>query len=181
MPRSTPGPVDEAAQMLAVQLYQEHGQSLLRLAFLLAQGDAGLAEDLVQDSYERLLLHGVGDLTHPLAYARRAIVNARTDLHRRAAVGRRVAPEVGASQVHLSTPDPSGGVADRLAVLNALSRLSNRERAVIILRYYEDLPDPEIAHIVGVTRSTVRSLVRRGLAKLRVELDPTGIGGHEHV
>ena len=75
----------------------------------------------------------------------------------------------GSDRDHAPGPEPE----DRLAVLDALRDLTERERTVIVLRYYEDLPDVEIAEIIGCSRSTVRSVVHRALPKLRERLDPT--------
>lgn len=68
---------------------------------------------------------------------------------------------------------PSLVTDDQITMLEALMRLSERERCVVVLRYYEDLPDDEIAQVLGCSRSTVRSLVHRALPKLRVELGET--------
>ena len=74
---------------------------------------------------------------------------------------RLVEPDAG------STPGPE----ERMAVFAALRSLSERERAAVVLRYYEDLPDQQIAEALGCSRATVRSLVHRALPKLRARLD----------
>lgn len=152
------------------EFFARHGQALLRFAFLLTGGRGDQAEDLVHTVLARLVARGLDDLDDPLSYARRGIVNEHRSLGRHAAVQRRVLPRLAAER------DAGQGSAesdDRLTVLEALGALTDRERAVVVLRYYEDLPDPEIAAIVGCSRPTVRSLVHRAVPKLRARLGET--------
>lgn len=152
----------------------DHGQALLRFAFLLTGGNAAEAEDLLQTVLARLAGRGLGGLDDPLAYARRAIVNEQHSLGRRLALHRRTLPRL----VQDEAVQPAAAVADdRLTVLRALAGLTERERAVVVLRYYEDLPDEAIADAIGCSRPTVRSLVHRALPKLRAELGDTYAGG----
>jgi RNA polymerase sigma factor (sigma-70 family) len=71
-------------------------------------------------------------------------------------------------------PDHAERYADHLSLLHELEKLPRRQRAVIVLRYYEDLPDDEIAQILGCTTSTVRGHASRALRALRVELAAPG-------
>jgi RNA polymerase sigma factor (sigma-70 family) len=66
--------------------------------------------------------------------------------------------------------DPSDAIAARDEVWNAVEGLPERQRAIVVLRYYEDLPDAEIARLLGVARVTVRSQAKRALAKLEGEM-----------
>ncbi len=151
------------------EFFANQGQSLLRFAYLLTAGQRAEAEDLVQTVLARLMARGLEDLDDPLAYARRGIVNEHRSLGRHAAVVRKVLPRLATER------DGEAGVEteDRLTVLDALSALTDRERAVIVLRYYEDLPDLEIASIVGCSRPTVRSLTHRAMPKLQARLSET--------
>ena len=148
----------------------EHGDGLLRFAFLLTGGRCAEAEDLVQTVLLRMLerdLSGVGSLG---AYARRALVNEQHSRGRRESVGRRVLHRLWRPD---SATDPD--VVDRVAVLEALRALGDRERAAVVLRYWEDLPDEEIAEVLGCASATVRSLVHRALPRLRAAIgDPDG-------
>lgn len=144
-----------------------HGQTLLRFAFLLTGGRAQDAEDLVQTVLLRLTAKDVATSDDLLAYARRSIVNEHRSRHRHHQVVGRVTPRL------VETPrDPALAreVVDRVALLDALAELGERERAVLVLRYYEDLPDAEIAEILDCSRPTVRSLAHRAMPKLRTIL-----------
>ena len=147
-----------------------HGQALLVFAFLLTGGDRGQAEDLVQTVLARLVERGLHDLDNPRAYARRSIVNEYATLGRRASAQQRVLTRWSGGARDRA---PASDLEDRLAVLDTLQVLTERERAVVVLRYYEDLPDEEIAEVVGCSRSTVRSLVHRAMPKLRAGLGAT--------
>ena len=125
---------------------EARGQHLVRVAYLLT-GDHALAQDLVQAVLSRALLSWgrLSQLDDVDAYLRRAVVNARTSWWRR--VSRHESP-----------------AEDR----GELARLPYAQRAVLVLRYFEDLPDAQIASILDCAESTVRSHARRGLATLRV-------------
>jgi RNA polymerase sigma-70 factor (sigma-E family) len=139
--------------------YADHYAELVRLATLLS-GSADAAPDLVQDCFVRL--HGRWTAVHdPLPYVRRSIVNACASHHRRLARGRRLPPpesrelELGADELD-----------------DALAKLPDRQRAAIVLRYYSDLPEGDIARALRCRPSTVRSLIHRGLADLRKAIEP---------
>lgn len=143
-----------------------HGQALTRFAYLLT-GGRDAADDLVQTVLLRLLARGIGDLADPLAYARRSLVNEHRDQIRRDA--HRAAHRATPSDLVRDPP----AAEDRLAVLAALEVLTVRERAAVVLRYYEDLADQDIAGMLGCSRATVRSLIHRATPKLRRALDDT--------
>jgi len=145
--------------------------ALTRVAFLLT-GDQHLAEDLVQQTL--LQVAGVwrrvaadGD---PDPYVRKVLYHQHVSWWRRRS--RRVVEvnESGAARAE-STPDPSDRVVAALAVRQALARLAPRQRAVLVLRYYEDLSESQTAEALGVRVGTVKSQVRDALARLR-ELAP---------
>jgi RNA polymerase sigma-70 factor (sigma-E family) len=104
----------------------------------------------------------------PLAYLRRAMANQRTSLWRRI----RGAEVLTATLPDRSSPDASEAVAVRQSLLDALIRLPYRTRAVVVLRYWEDLSEAETAALLGCSIGTVKSQASRGLARLRKTLDP---------
>lgn len=148
-----------------VALYRDNRLDLIRLALLLV-GDRETAEDVVQDVFARL--HGSRPGTLTLAYVRTSVLNgARSALRRRrVAIHRPPPPPV---------PEDSAEAAvllgeTRQEVLTALNRLPARQRETLVLRYYLDLSDGEIAEVTGLRQSTVRSTVMRALIRLEREL-----------
>lgn len=147
-------------------LAEAQGAALIRLAYVLT-GDGEEAQDLVQTVFMRLLqadLSRVGDLG---AYARRSIANEAMSRGRRrtrltALLPRLLTPTVVDSE--------DSNLASRQQLLAALSGLNSRQRAVLVLRYFEDYDDTTIADVVGCSPGTVRSIAARALAKLRVGL-----------
>jgi RNA polymerase sigma-70 factor (sigma-E family) len=137
---------------------------LVRLAFGLT-GDRGLAEDLAQIALARAYVtwRRVSKADDPDAYLRRILVNASHRRFRR----RRVAEQPG-DLPETPVEGPAELVGHRTALLAALHQLPPRQRAVIVLRYWEDLTDAQIAAALGCSPGTVRSQLSRALAKLRV-------------
>jgi len=141
------------------EFYAGHFTELVRLATLLS-GSVDAAPDLVQDCFVRL--HGRwASVREPLPYVRRSVVHACASHHRRAAVVRRNPP---------AEPRASELGADELQ--DALAALPARQRAAVVLRYYGDLPDADIARALRCREGTVRSLVSRALADLRKVIEP---------
>jgi RNA polymerase sigma-70 factor (sigma-E family) len=156
------------------ELYVRLADDAVRLAFLLT-GDRGLAEDLVQDAFVRL----AGRLVHLRdpgafdAYLRRTVLNLTNSHFRRKRVERAyLARARGAIGTQEGRSDPS--VEDRDALWRALGRLSKRQRVAIVLRFYEDLSEREVSEILKCRPGTVKSLVSRGLATLRNEIEGEG-------
>jgi RNA polymerase sigma-70 factor (sigma-E family) len=145
------------------------GRSLLRTAWLLT-GDSGHAEDLVQTALERTAFRWDRIDGEPEAYARRAVVNLATDRWRRRQA--RV-PEVSladlAGRSGPTTPDSTALVDLRAQLVAELRTLPPRERAVLVLRYFNDLDEAETARTLGVSQGTVKSSASRGLARLRAK------------
>jgi RNA polymerase sigma-70 factor (sigma-E family) len=148
-------------------LYVAHAPEGIRLAFLLT-GDWALADDLVQDAFTRL----VGRLQHLRdpgafgAYLRRTIVNLATSHFRRRRVERAYLEREAAA------PSSEGNPNEALdGTMHAvLLRLPQRQRAAIVLRFYEDLSDVQASEILRCSQGTVRSLVSRGMKTLLSEL-----------
>jgi RNA polymerase sigma factor (sigma-70 family) len=141
------------------QFYADHYAELVRLATLLS-GSADAAPDLVQDCFIRLHGHWTA-VREPLPYVRRSVVHACASHHRSVARARRQPPP--------EVRDAALG-ADELE--DALAKLPTRQRAAIVLRFYGDLPDAEIAGALRCRPSTVRSLIHRALADLRKTVEP---------
>ncbi|HMH90224.1 MAG TPA: SigE family RNA polymerase sigma factor [Streptosporangiaceae bacterium] len=151
-------------------LYQEHYRSLVRLAALLVR-DVATAEEVVQDSF--VAMHGgwgrLRDTDKALSYLRQTVVNrSRTVLRHRAVVDRN-APK--------PPPDmPSaehGAIAllERSAVVAALRTLPPRQREALVLRYYGNLSEAQIAGAMGISQGAVKSHTARAMIALRAVLE----------
>ncbi len=160
---STPAPawqLDEAEGIAS--LFASERLAMLRMATLMV-GSAAIAEEIVQDAFE-VVGRRWSALERPGAYLRTTVVNGCAQVLRRRDAERRV----------LAGRLPTGDVempCRLIELRDALERLSARQRIVIVLRYFVDIPDREIAEVLDVRPSTVRSLARRGLAELRRELE----------
>lgn len=143
-----------------VDLYQDRYDPMVRLAYLLV-GDRAVAEELVQDAFVKVHRHWA-DVQHPKAYLRTAVVNTCRSWGRR----RRREDEHHRRRLE-AVPDPEL-VADEM--WDVLATLPERQRSAVVLRFYEDLPEAEIAALLGCRPNTVRTLVHRGLATLRKEV-----------
>src|SRR5215469_2071946 len=134
------------------------------------------AQDLVQDAllrvYRSMRRRGLPPQDW-YAYLRRAVINEYVRTRRL-----RSSAEVVTAQLpeQLAVSGPEDQLADREQLWAALGTLSPRQRAALVLRYYEDLPDHQIAALLGCREASVRSLASRGLAVLRQLAVPAGIG-----
>jgi RNA polymerase sigma-70 factor (sigma-E family) len=156
------------------ELYLRHADGAIRLAYLLT-GDATLAEDLVQDAFVRVtgrLVH-LRDLGAFDAYLRRTVVNLTRSYLRRRKVERGYLERVR-YEAKPEAAEPDGSIEEREALWRAMAALSERQRSAIVLRFYEDLSEAQVADILRCRPGTVKSLVSRGLETLRNE-----IGGGE--
>jgi len=148
------------------------GDAVLRLARLLSAGpqDAG---DLAQTTLMRCYAVWPRIADNPMPYARRVMANARTDRWRRHRDREHSAAEPaeqpGAWTV--AAPDPVEQLADRDQLLRLLRRLTPRERAVVVLRYYLDLTEAQTAAELDLPLGTVKSIGSRALQRLRVAAD----------
>ena len=136
---------------------------LVRLAFGLT-GDRWTAEDIAQTALARAYVswRRVSRADDPDAYLRRILVNASNRRFRR----RRVTEQHG-DPPEVAVEGPADLVGERAALLAALRQLPPRQRAVIVLRFWDDLSDAQIAAALGCSRGTVRSQLSRALATLR--------------
>jgi RNA polymerase sigma-70 factor (sigma-E family) len=154
---------DEGVRNAVARIYAEQRAPLVRLATFLC-GDRDAAEEIVQDAFLGLQrrwssLAGPGAA---LGYVRAAVVNGTRNLHRRRAVIRR--------HVRVAEPDvgPAADLAllvaeEHRAVLLALRLLPPRQREVLVLRYWSELSEAEIADALGISRGTVKSTASRAL------------------
>ena len=150
-------------------LYLCHGPEALRLAYLLT-GDRELAEDLAQEAFVRVArrLTGLRNADSVWWYLRRTVVNlANSHLRRRRVERAHVSRLVNsAAAAGVSTPD----MVTKQAVRDAIAQLPARQRAVVVLRYYEDLTDQQIASVLGCPVGSVKSSLHRAAAILRQHL-----------
>lgn len=140
--------------------------ALLRSAYLLT-GDHHLAEDLVQSALARTH-RAWGELLHrgsAEAYTRRTMYHLQVSWWRR----RRVTEVLSGELPDADTPtaEGTGEVALRLVLRDALSRLTARQRAVLVLRFFEDLSETQAAEVLGVSVGTVKSQTSKALARIR--------------
>ncbi|MHB8512701.1 MAG: SigE family RNA polymerase sigma factor [Actinomycetota bacterium] len=147
-------------------LYRLHMPAARRLAYLLT-GDLASAEDLAHDAFLKVVGR-LADLRSPDAFApylKRAVVNASRSAHRHREVNERHAPTLARSEA-VAGPN----IDERDAMWRLLQRLPERQRAALVLRYYEDLSESQTADILRCRPGTVKSLVSRGLEAMRKEM-----------
>lgn len=148
---------------------------LFRTAYAVA-GDAAAAEDALQAAFAKAYSswRRISRTDHPEAYVRRMVVNEVLGTRRRAWWQRERPHESAEPPGHVGSPEL--GVVDRDAVWSAVLALPPRQRAVIVLRYYEDLSEAQIADVLGCTRGTVKSQASAALATLRRDAAHLSIG-----
>jgi RNA polymerase sigma-70 factor (sigma-E family) len=139
-------------------------QRLLQLAYLLTR-DHALAEDLLQTTLAKCWTAWERIGGDPEPYVRRVMMNTYNSWWRRRWNGEHPAAELP----ELAVAPPQSTVDDRDEVWRALSRLPKRQRAVLVLRYFEDLSETQIAETMAISASAVRSYVTKALAKLRID------------
>ena len=163
-------PADWDADRAVTALYATHYRSLVRLAALLVR-DVATAEEVVQDSF--VAMHGgwhrLRDSEKAFSYLRQSVVNRSRSVLRHRVVVDRNAPK--------PAPDmPSaehGAIAllERSAVVSALRTLPPRQREALVLRYYGDLSEAQIASVMGISRGAVKSHTARAMSALRSVLE----------
>ena len=140
-------------------LYRSHYARMVALARLMT-GAFALAEEIVQDAFVQLFRNWTS-VEHPAVYVRLAVVNGcRSQTRRRVLERRHQHP----------APEPAVHDTAAIAVRDALHVLTPRQRAAIVLRYFEDLSEREIADALGCRPGTVKSLLSRGITKLKGSL-----------
>jgi len=163
-----------AADEAVTRLFAAHYRTLVRLATLLLH-EPGVAEEIVQDAY--VALHSrwwrLRDADKALGYLRVTVLNrCRSALRHRSVVRAHLA----AARPQPDAPSAEAGALELLRhddVVTALRALPPRQREAIVLRYYGDLSESEIADAMGVSRGAVKSHSARGIAALRTTLGGT--------
>ncbi|MFE9421606.1 SigE family RNA polymerase sigma factor [Kitasatospora sp. NPDC006697] len=142
------------------------GRQLYKTAYLLTGGDAHLAEDLVQEALSRMFVRWrrVSRLENPAGYAQTVLVNTFISLRRRRSSSERVTGEF--PELAVTDGDP----ALRVTLLDALRRMSRQDRAVLVLRFWEDRSVEETAAALQLTSTAVRSRSHRALGRMRAQL-----------
>jgi RNA polymerase sigma-70 factor (sigma-E family) len=157
------------------ELYRDEYRSLVRLASLLID-DVGTCEEVVQDAFANALSRWstVRDPAKAPAFIRSAVLNgARSRLRRRV---------VALRHPQLPPPDVAsaeGATVDHDEVIRRLRALPQRQMEALVLRYYLDLPEAEIATTMGVSVGSVKTHLHRGLAALALTLGPSGVDESE--
>jgi RNA polymerase sigma-70 factor (sigma-E family) len=140
-----------------IALYRSEYPNMVRLAISLT-GDPDIAEDVAQDAFARVQGR-LSSLENPGGYLRTVVVNLCRDRHRRRSLERRHPP-----------PAPDGLSLQASELVDTLMRLPFKQRAVLVLRYWGDWTEAEIAEAVDCRPGTVKTLASRGLAALRKEV-----------
>jgi RNA polymerase sigma-70 factor (ECF subfamily) len=149
------------------EFFEAEFRPLRRLGYLLT-GDWAEAEDLAQEAMVRTY-RAWGRITErerPGAYARSVLVNRRRSLLRRSAVAAKHAEMLRAPEYRPDLGD------EGMVLWDAIRALPQRQRAAIVLRFYEDMPEAEVASALDMPVGTVKSLVHRGVGRLREKLGP---------
>ena len=174
-PTARPAGRDEprlTADAALTALYTAHYRSLVRLAALLLD-DIGTSEEVVQDAYVKM--HGawsrIRDPDAAIGYLRTTVVNLARSRMRRALVARKHAPKPAPDW-----PSAEYGALERLErdrLIQALRELPGRQRECLVLRYYADLSEAQIAQAMGISAGAVKTHASRGMAALRAKLEAT--------
>lgn len=163
-------PAQWDAERAVTSLYGQHYRTLVRLAALLVR-DVATAEEVVQDSF--IAMHAswrkLRDTEKALSYLRQSVVNRSRSVLRHRVVVDRNAP----MPPPLAPSAEQGAITEleRSAVVSALRRLPPRQREALVLRYYLDLSEAQIASAMGISRGAVKSHTARGMSSLRTVLE----------
>jgi RNA polymerase sigma-70 factor (sigma-E family) len=165
------GDATASAEAAVAALYRAQAVGLIRLAYVML-GDRAAAEDVVQDAFFGLYRHWdrLADPAGALPYVRSSVLNGCRTALRRRALGHRITayqPPTGSAEAAVLSRE------ERQEVMRAVRRLPDRQREALVLRFYLDLPDPEIARIMGIRPGTVRSATHRALKALGHLLEST--------
>ncbi len=162
--------IDWDADRAVTELYSTHYRSLIRLAALLIR-DVATAEEVVQDSF--VAMHSrwrrLCDSDKALAYLRQSVVNRSRSVLRHQVVADRNAPEPPADMTNAE----HGTIVllERSAVVVALRALRPRQREVLVLAYYGDMSEAQIASVMGISRGSVKSHTAFAMSALRAILE----------
>jgi RNA polymerase sigma-70 factor (sigma-E family) len=158
------------ADRAVTAIYSEHYRSLVRLAALLVR-DVATAEEVVQDSF--VAMHGawrrLRESDKALSYLRQSVVNRSRSVLRHRVVVDRNAPKPAPDMP--SAEQGAISLLERSAVISALRTLPPRQREALVLKYYADLSEAQIASAMGISRGAVKSHTARAMSSLRVVLE----------
>jgi RNA polymerase sigma-70 factor (sigma-E family) len=162
------GAAPDSASNELTALFRGHHLDLVRLATMLT-GDRATAEDVVQDAFEKV--HAAGNRLAGrggvgVSYLRTAVINGCRGVHRRRKVARRHEAEAPGGAGQVSAEQEVICTERNREVAAALARLPRRRREVLVLRYYLELSEAEIAQTLNISTGTVKSSAARGLATL---------------
>ncbi|PJE96490.1 SigE family RNA polymerase sigma factor [Streptomyces carminius] len=165
------GTTAAGARLTFTSYVQARGPVLLRTARSLT-GNPADAEDLLQTALAKTYLawERIEDQRALDGYVRRALLNTRTSQWRKRRVEEYACDELPEPETTVPADDPAERQAMRDAVWRAVLRLPARQRAMVVLRYYEDFSEVRTAAVLGVSVGTVKSAVSRALAKLREDV-----------
>src|SRR5215831_3284496 len=163
-------PAEWDAEQAVTAMYSTHYRSLVRLAALLVR-DMATAEEIVMDSF--VAMHEawprLRDNERALSYLRQSVVNRSRSVLRHRVVADRDAPK--AAPELPSAEQGALTLLDRTAVVAALRALPPRQREALVLRYYGDLSEAQIASAMGISRGAVKTHTARAIASLRAVLE----------
>jgi RNA polymerase sigma-70 factor (sigma-E family) len=156
--------MDAAAERDFREFVEARSPALMRMAFLLTGGDQHAAEDLVQTALAKVATRW-RSIDNPESYIRQVIYRQQVSWWRLKWHHRETNVAVLPDEVR----DDGTSIVDlRMTVRSALARLTPRQRTVLVLRFFEDLPEAEVARLLDCSVGTVRSTTHRSLARLRV-------------
>ena len=166
-----PATASASTEAAVAALYRAQAVSLIRLAYLML-GDRAAAEDVVQDAFFGLYRRWdrLADPRGALPYVRSSVLNGCRTALRRRALGHRLTayqPPAGSAEAAVLSRE------EREEVMRAVRQLPDRQREALVLRFYLDLPDLEIARVMGIRPGTVRSAMHRALKALGHLLEGT--------
>lgn len=156
-------------QALVILLFRTESTRLVQMARWFVD-DRTAAEDLVQEAFIKLAANAyrINQPERAAAYLRSIVINLARDHNRRGLVSMRHRPPAVTDEP--SAEDEATGRENRREVIAALRALPRRQRDCVVLRYYLDLPLAEIATTLGLSSNSVKTHLRRGLARLTIEL-----------
>jgi RNA polymerase sigma-70 factor (sigma-E family) len=170
VPEVRPAPSVWDADRVVTEIYHGEYKSLVRLAVLLVH-DVPTAEEVVQDAFEAMhtAWRRLRDSEKALSYLRQAVVNKSRSVLRHRTVVDRNAPKPAPDEP--SAEQGALALIERSAVVAALRTLPDRQREAIVLRYYADLSEADIAATMGISRGAVKSHTARAMAALKSILE----------
>lgn len=169
---SKPGLLDVEVDTVVTRLFSSEAAGLVRLARFFTD-DRDAAEDLVQEAFIRLSrsLHRIDDPDRVTAYLRSIVLNLARDHNRRGLVSLRHRMRISPDATVAGSDEQWEIGEDQRRVVEALRTLAVGQRNCLVLRYYLDLSNPEIAETLGVSVNTVKTQIQRGLAALQRALE----------